>query len=90
MTPLRQAARVGLFSISKAPVTATFDGRPIACLICGTEHFLQLEIKLNTTGMELLDLGWANQSATGLICVRCGYVHEFAGSAIELWELPES
>lgn len=80
---------MGLFR-SKTPVTATFDGRPIACLICGTEHFMEREIKLNTSGFEFLRLAWANASATGLVCISCGYVHEFAGSAIELWDLPES
>ena len=80
---------MGIFK-AKQPVTATFDGKPIACLICGTEHFLPREIKLNTTGLELFDLGWANASATGLVCISCGYVHEFVGNAVQLWELSES
>ena len=80
---------MGIFR-SKRPVTATYDGKPIACLICDSEHFMKREIKLNSTGLELLDLGWANASATGLICIACGFVHEFAGNMIQLWELEES
>lgn len=80
---------MGLFK-QKTPVTATYDDKPIACLICAGEHFMTREIKLNSTGMELLELGWANASATGLICIGCGFVHEFAGNAIQLWELHES
>ena len=76
---------VGIFR-SNDPVSATFDGKAIACVICGSGQFTTREIKLNSTGMELLDLGWANASATGLICVACGFVHEFAGNALELWE----
>ena len=76
---------MGLFR-SKTPVTATFADTPITCVICAGEHFLQREVKLNTSNMEFFDLGWANASALGLICIACGYVHEFAGSAIQLWE----
>lgn len=43
-------------------------------------------MKLNTTGMELLDLAWANQSATGLVCAACGYVADFLADTVELWE----
>lgn len=80
---------MGLFS-SKQPVTATYDGKHIACLICGSEHFMDREVKLNTTGAELFDFAWANASATGLVCIGCGYVHEFFGDAIQLWKLNES
>lgn len=80
---------MGIFR-AKQPVTATYNGKPIACLICGGEHFMPREIKLNTTGLELFDLGWANASATGLVCIACGYVHEFVGDAVQLWTLEQS
>jgi hypothetical protein len=60
--------------------------RPLRCLVCGGGEFWDREIQLNSTGMELLDLGWANQSALGLICTDCGFVHEFAGDAVSLWK----
>jgi hypothetical protein len=80
---------MGLFSKPR-PVTATIADRPLACLVCGSGQFWNQEVKLNTTGMELLDLGWANQSALGLICASCGFVHEFAGKAVQLWKVPKS
>jgi hypothetical protein len=39
---------------------------------------------MTTTGMTFLDLDWLNRSAEGVICVRCGYVHIFMGSAHQL------
>jgi hypothetical protein len=36
--------------------------------------------------MEFLGVEWANASATGLICTDCGYVHEFAGDAVQLYK----
>jgi hypothetical protein len=48
--------------------------------------FYDREIKLNTTGAELFNLGWANQSAVGLVCDGCGYVHTFVSGSVELWK----
>jgi predicted nucleic-acid-binding Zn-ribbon protein len=76
---------MGLFSRPK-PVTAAVHDKPIACLVCGGGEFWTREIKLNTTGMELFDLAWANQSALGLVCASCGYVHEFVGDNVQMWE----
>ena len=75
---------MGMFSKSE-PTLATVRGRPFRCLVCGCREFWNREIKLNSTAMEFFDLGWANQSALGLLCTSCGFVHEFAGDAIELW-----
>ncbi len=66
-------------------VTVGPDRRPFACLFCGGDLFSNREIKLNSTGAELFNLAWANQSATGLICEQCGYVHTFA-SVVQLWD----
>ncbi|MBV9486008.1 MAG: hypothetical protein JO246_08105 [Frankiaceae bacterium] len=73
---------MGLFS--KKPVTARVGERDVACLMCQAGEFWTREIKLNSTGMELFDLGWANASATGLICTSCGYIHEFVGDSLTL------
>jgi len=80
----RIIGRMGLFRKNE-PTLATVRGRPFKCLVCGCHEFWNREIKLNSTAMEFFDLGWANQSALGLLCAACGYVHEFAGGAIELW-----
>ena len=70
----------------RKPVVAEVDGRQVACVVCGSGEFVDRPIKLNTTGAELFDLGWADQTATGLICVNCGYVHEFVGDRIQLYD----
>lgn len=70
----------------KAAALATINRIPFRCQICRSELFFDREVKLNTTGAELFDLGWANQSAFGLVCAQCGYVHLFLNDAIELWK----
>jgi hypothetical protein len=37
-------------------------------------------------GLQFLRIEWANAAATGLIWTECGYVHEFAGNAIQLYK----
>jgi hypothetical protein len=53
----------------------TVLGKPLNCLSCGGSAFWDRELKMDTTGPELLDLGWANRSSLGLVCAACGYVH---------------
>ncbi len=48
----------------RQPVAATINDKAFACLVCGNDRFWDREVKLNSTGAELLDVGWANQSAT--------------------------
>lgn len=60
--------------------------QPFTCLVCDGELFADREIKLNTTGLELFGMEWANRSATGLICADCGYLHTFASDTVRLWE----
>ncbi|HET9656770.1 MAG TPA: hypothetical protein VFP72_15565 [Kineosporiaceae bacterium] len=76
---------MGIFR-RRQPDLATVHNKPLTCVVCGFAEFWNREVKLNSTGLELLDLGWANQSALGLICARCGYVHEFVGDAVTLWK----
>jgi hypothetical protein len=54
--------------------------------VCGGNLFYDRTIKLNTTGAEFLGLGWANESADGLDCQQCGYLHVFVSGSIELWK----
>ncbi|MFC7244352.1 hypothetical protein ACFQO7_17900 [Catellatospora aurea] len=63
----------------------TVAGRRFTCLVCGQREFTSREILLNTPGLELFDLAWANRSSLGVICMACGYVHEFVGKAVEFW-----
>jgi hypothetical protein len=57
----------------RKPVTAMVGDRRVLCLICGGEQFWDRAVQLNTSGMELLGIEW-------------GFVHEFAGDAIELYK----
>jgi predicted nucleic-acid-binding Zn-ribbon protein len=70
----------------RKPVVAQVGGRRVTCLVCGAGEFVDRPIKLNSTAAELFDMAWANQTATGLICTSCGYVHEFIGDVLELYE----
>jgi hypothetical protein len=58
----------------------------LSCVICQCPRFFDRPIQLNTAGMEFMRLGWANQTANGLICAQCGYVHAFLNDSIELWD----
>jgi hypothetical protein len=62
--------------------------RFLGCQVCGGLRFLQREIKMTTTGMTFFDLDWANKSADGAICLRCGFVHTFMGRGLQ-WLQPE-
>ena len=70
----------------RKPVTAMIGDRAVRCLVCDGEKFAERSIQLNTSGMEFLGMEWANSAATGLICIACGYVHEFVGDAIQLYK----
>jgi hypothetical protein len=71
---------------SKEPYHVTIGTRSFLCMFCQGDRFWYRPVKMNTTGMEYLGWGWANQSSHGLICAACGYVHEFMGDNVKLWE----
>ncbi|NGN64485.1 hypothetical protein G5C51_11290 [Streptomyces sp. A7024] len=50
----------------------------MVCPVCRSELFWQREVQLNTAGMTLLKLDWANESATGIQCARCSRLELFA------------
>jgi hypothetical protein len=68
------------------PVTAEVLGKTFTCRLCHNPTFAVRYIKLNSTGMEFFDLGWANADSTGLICTSCGYIHEFMGDTVTLYK----
>jgi hypothetical protein len=67
-------------------VTFGQNRRRFSCSVCSEVLFSGREIKLNTTGAEFFNMGWANKSADGLICNGCGYVHTFMPGSLELWQ----
>ncbi|MFI6417399.1 hypothetical protein ACIBG6_08295 [Streptomyces sp. NPDC050842] len=59
--------------------------KKIHCLMCGGDVFREREVKLNSSGMEFFNLAWANESANGLICCSCGYVHLFVPGRLKIY-----
>jgi hypothetical protein len=78
--------RASLIDRSAALGTAPVYGRALRCLVYDGREFWDREAKLNSSGIELFNLAWANQSALGLLCAGCGYVHEFVGEAVARWD----
>jgi hypothetical protein len=74
--------------MSRGPSLVTLGAarHRFSCPVWAGSLYFDREIKLNTTGAEFFDLGWANESATGLVCQRCGYLHTFVSDAVELWQ----
>lgn len=60
------------------PERFSVAGKKVTCPHCGGERFDDGEALLNTWGMTVLGLDWANQRATVLTCKRCGHVDWFA------------
>jgi len=67
------------------PSLVTVGTAAFHCLVCGHPQFWERQVKLNTSGAEFLGFAWANRSSTGLICARCGYLHEFLGDQVAVW-----
>lgn len=51
--------------------------RQLTCPMCQNDVFTEREIKLNTSGMSLMNLDWANASARGFVCTQCGRIEMF-------------
>lgn len=73
-------------SRSSSLVTVGANRAPLHCLVCRGQLFTDREVMLNTSGMELLGIEWANRSGTALICDNCSFVHTFADTEFELWK----
>jgi hypothetical protein len=71
------------------PVRASLGDMWITCQVCGGDVFRDRDVKLNSTGMEFMKLGWADETATGLICWHCGFVHLFASREVQLYKVPK-
>lgn len=62
---------------SKEPRNYEVKGRGLVCPICGYNRFLARETLMNTPGMTIMGIEWANKSAQNYICDSCGYVMWF-------------
>ena len=52
-------------------------GRELVCPVCGNSFFYERSTQLNTAGMTLLGLDWANRDALNFYCSNCGYMFWF-------------
>ena len=59
------------------PCEYEINGEPFECTHCRYTQFLKGEAMLNTAGMTLLGLDWANRTAVTLMCDQCGLIHWF-------------
>ena len=75
LTALRKGVRAAATSLG--PGRFGLMGKIITCPHCDHQEFEQGSAQLNTAGMTLLSLDWANRSATTLVCTSCGQVQWF-------------
>ncbi|MFI0419008.1 hypothetical protein [Spongiactinospora sp. 9N601] len=59
-----------------APVTFP-NGRKLICDTCDNDVFESHRWKLQTTGMSLFNLDWANRDAACFVCTACRRIHWF-------------
>ena len=80
MSGFFEAVKAGV----KGAMSATGPGRfsagglAVSCTHCKRDEFERQEAQLNTAGMTLLNLDWANRSGTALVCTNCGLIQWFA------------
>jgi predicted nucleic-acid-binding Zn-ribbon protein len=56
----------------------------ILCNHCKYDRFHKGSALLNTRGLTFFDLDWLNESATTLVCHRCGFIHWFGREVKQL------
>ncbi len=52
-------------------------GKKLECAICKHTLFWTRKTLMNTSGMSIMGLDWANKNATNYVCNNCGYVFWF-------------
>jgi len=53
------------------------QGKKLECAICKRTLFWTRKTLMNTSGMSIMGLDWANKNATNYVCNNCGYVFWF-------------
>lgn len=52
-------------------------GAVLACAVCKNDEFWTRRTLMNTPGMTLFGIEWANKSALNYVCSQCGHVMWF-------------
>ncbi len=71
--------------MARRPVRAAIGDFWITCQVCRGDLFRERGVMLNSVGLEFMRMAWADETARGLICWQCGYVHLFANKDIKLY-----
>lgn len=72
---LKRASKA--FADSTGPGNYAAAGKKITCPHCKATIFAEGSALLNTFAMSLMDIDWADNSATTLACINCGYIQWF-------------
>ncbi len=62
---------------SDGTVSVQIAGKPLSCVVCGSQKYHERKTLLNTRGGEFLNLAWAEKKAQNYICIQCGYISWF-------------
>lgn len=57
--------------------SVSIKGNELICPVCKGKSFWTRKTLMNTRGLTLFDLDWANKNATNYVCNHCGYVFWF-------------
>ena len=59
-------------------------GKIVSCQQCGNTRFSKSKAQLNTKDMTLWGLDYFDKSAKTLRCQKCGFIHWFGKSPVNL------
>jgi hypothetical protein len=71
-------AGVAGFKEEIGPDGYSIAGRSVRCPHCTNTTFARGRALLNSAGLTLVNLDWADPAATILICSECGHIEWFA------------
>lgn len=86
----QRGLRVSFLSKLKKGISGAYDavnsdefeinGIKLRCIHCGHRHFEVGDAQLNTAGLTALNLDWANDSASTVVCKSCSFIMWFAAT----------
>ena len=79
MKRLFSALAAGAKATVRSTEVSRFEvsGIAVRCPHCGADEFIEGRAQLNTAGMTMMGLDWANRSAATLLCTGCGRIEWF-------------
>ena len=75
--------RRGAESLNReAAGSRVIEGNALSCPVCGHGEFWKRKTLMNTPGMTLFGVEWANRQADNYVCDSCGYVMWFLHDSV--------